>query len=288
MAWDVNRFKNELLLQRRLLLIGIAVVGGTLLSLIFAAWPLWGKIQTARDELIREQNKLAQIKQRAALVTGITEQDAENFALVGGALPLEKEPLQFLQALQQIGGKSGVSLSQYDLNPGIISTEAAVTATRRRSAAQRGTSRTMNIAVEFTGRFSDLLALVDNIEKARPIMEIESITVDPARRTQAGDTLTSNLQYTARLTIRTYYQPVDMSVLSKSTATALTKEQQKTLETLQAFSPWFANALDQESPQTLQPGVFQNTNLFGTLGPSPVPTRPSPSPEAILPIQSEE
>lgn len=266
--WDWSRIKNELLLQRRLLLIGIAVVIGCIGSLAFGAYPLIEKIQLAQANLKQEKAELAKIQQRAALVTGLNDEDRANFSLAAEALPLEKQPLALLQMLQALSGASNTSLTQYNLNPGVISTEsaAAPTTNRRRTGAAAVTAaKNMEITGEFAGSFSSLISLVQNVETARPIWEIESLTVDPVKRKTGS--ASANFTYTAKMTLRSYYHPITAASVGSATAQALTTQQKTTLTTLQEMKSWLPQESVDASGQNVQPGTFQNTDLFGLQNP---------------------
>lgn len=284
---DLHRWKNVLFLQRRMLVAGGAFVTGALAVAIFGGYPLWGNIQTVQINLRQEEQALAKIRQRVNLVRNLEEEDRENFALAAQALPVQKEPLALIRHLQSVSQQADVSLMSYDTSPGLISTESAQTGTSRRSRASRSASSALfiDLETEFAGSFDALRRLVALIEQSRPILEIQTLSLDPERRVVG--TGSAQLRYVAKIRLRSYYAIFDPKVLVTGGAQELNRNQLDTLETLKKMSGAELVLFDANA---LPSGGFTNNDIFGIeseVQPSPVPLL-IPAPEEVTETAPEE
>ena len=238
---------KRLLLRRKLVWavsFGLASVVMWLVS-GFVLWPMGIQVQT---DLTRTEQAVLAATQRSSVLTGIDPEDQQNFLRVAQTLPASKEPLVVLQALTDIAQEVSVTLSEYDTNPGLISTGAAVA--NRGATASR--VQNMNVAVEMTGTFQQIREALDLLESAAPIMEVTELSLSPNNRTeiQGGETA-----YRARLQLTSYFLPPTAAGTGAGVARALTPQQQ---EVFDRIILWRNRLPD----QPLTPEVFSRTNLF--------------------------
>ncbi len=265
MALDYARLKNTLLLQRRPLLMGIAFLVASLAILIFGAYPMWGNIETVQTNLRQEQSALDRMRQRANLVSSISEEDTRRFDIASDALPSQKEPLVTIRHLQALAAQSQVSLSMYDINPGLISTGSAAQeqSSSRRTRERRSSSaaQPLDIETEFSGTFGSIRRLIQLLEDSRPILEIQTLSLDPERRV-AGAT-GENMRYVAKIRLRSYYAVFDPRALVAGGVQPLSRDQQKTLEMLESMRTFLPQSQDGGRSTIIPEGGFTNTDIFG-------------------------
>lgn len=275
---DIQRLRTQLLLLRRELLVGVGLLVVSVGLLIFVAMPQWNRLQVIEGDIKQEETTLQRIQQRASLLSDISPEDQAQFSLVGLALPLGKQPLIILQTLEEVAGEAGVSLGKYDLNPGVISTQAAETTTRRVARAREAASSqalSMPVSVEIVGEFADIHRTLELIEETLPLMEVIEISLNPEKQVEFSTPTTS---YRVSLLIHTYYSPLDARELARQGAAPLTPAQQEALETISGLE---YRLLTTPEEQSGPPPQFDNANLFGSeVGvPTPLPATPTPTPQ---------
>lgn len=235
-------------LQRRQLLwsagLGVVSVTCVVLSMMW----IWPALQETQDSLHKLRQEATVSTQRAALLTNITAEDQQNFVRIAQALPPTKEPLVILQALEDIAQESSVTLSQFDTNPGLVSTVSAL--------PNRGGSGipTQNVVVsaELSGTFAQITQALERIESSAPVMEVTELSLRPDNRDAA---LSDQAIYNAEVAIMSFFYPPVAAGPGNSIAKALTSQQQSTLLTVQSWR----NRLPEP---TGTPPAFTRTNLF--------------------------
>ncbi len=281
---EARRLWSQLLLQRRNLLIAVVLLVASAALLIFGTMPFWTRSRVVQADITREKISLQRIQQRAALLTNIGPEEQNSFRRAGQALPLGKQPLVVLQSLEAVATEAKVSLGKYDLNPGLISTQAAETTRRvtRTKQARAAQAQVMPLSVEVVGQFSDIQRTIDLIEDSLPLMEVVEMSLNPEHQTDFSTPTTS---YIANLLLNTYYAPLNAKDLAKQGAAALSKAQQDTLALITGMTYRLTTAID----DTTAPPEFNNPNLFGVNQPTAVeasPPTPTPSPVPELPTET--
>jgi hypothetical protein len=280
-AFDLSRLKNTLLLQRKPLVVGASLLLSSVAILAFGAYPLWGNIDTVNTNLKQEQQALAKIRQRASLVSNLSDEDLEKFNIAADSLPTQKEPLGTVRHLQFVAAEAGVGLKKYDVNPGLISTDSAEeVTTSRRARARKSTSSTqfLDLETEFAGTFEELRRLIILLENARPILEIQTLTLDPEKRIVGA--AAANLEYVAKIRLRSYYAVFDPKVLVGAGVAPLSKEQEKTLTTLSKMRSWGVGTSQEGGTSTVPSGGFVNSDIFGLQNGASTSAKPILTPNA--------
>jgi hypothetical protein len=216
------------ILERRTLL--VSVVSGLIALLIWplGIWPLWNQYSSAQTQIRRLQNQVNQVSSRATLLQGVDAERREDFRRAEAALPLQKQPFAALLGLNEIASRSGVSLTSYDLNPGVVSTDSA------QSESQRPTANgifTFPLEVTFQGSFAQLQDAFRLIETTLPLFEIDEYSISPqANATDSADLVRSEL------TIRMVSAPLQAGEFARSTASQLSPKQQAVIEKLRTYT----------------------------------------------------
>lgn len=262
--FDFSRIKNTLLLQRKPLVMGVSLIGSSIAILAFGAYPLWGNIDTVRTNLKQEQQALAKIRQRANLVSSLSPEDMAKFGIAADALPTQKEPLATIKHLQSVAGEAGVFLAKYEINPGLISTESGqeVTTTRKAKDKKTGAStQFLDLDTEFGGTFANIRRLIVLLENSRPVLEIQTLTLDPERRAVGASN--ASIRYVAKIRLRSYYATFDPKTLVGSGVQPLNKDQQATLAQLTTMRTWSIGASENGGTTTVPDFNFVNSDIFG-------------------------
>lgn len=260
---DLKRWFNELWLQRRQLVIAV-VLGVSAVGLLFGVlYPLWGTISRAQTNIQQQKNVLSRLQQRAGIVTAVNEKDRESFALIQQAIPPFKEPILMLKTVEAIAQETGISLSQYDLSPGLVSTEsssvqAAPVRGRTTGSASSARLESIPMKVVVTGTFPQINQALAAFEESRPILEVQQLSITPARRGQTGGA--DRILYSAEVQLRSYYALFQPQQIARSEAQRLTAKQESTRDEIVSFRYWLPES---SAGNELDLRDFANMNFFG-------------------------
>lgn len=254
---DLEKQLNEWWIQRRQFVLAVGLFVGSLLLIFLGAYRLWQIASELQISLEQQRGELNKVVQRATLLNTISPDDRDGYILVEQALPRFKEPLQVMRTLEAIALQTQVSLGEYDLNPGIVSTESAQQSGSSRNRSSSARSDSLRLEIEISGSFQQITNAIVNMETSLPLMEITDLRIAPARRGATEDL--SNVQYTATLQIESYYANVNASQVAKGGAQQITPGQRRARDTLQEMTFWLESR-NSSAPQDA--GGAGKTNLF--------------------------
>ena len=251
---DIEKIANEWWIQRRQLVIAAGLFVGALVLLSFGAYRFWLVSSELQISIEQQEKELRSIEQRATVLNTITPEDKAGYLLVERALPRFKEPLQVMRTLEAISQDTQVSLGEYDLNPGIVSTESAVQAGSSRNRSKAAQSDTLRIEIEMSGTFQQLTTAIQNVEESMPIMEITDLRIAPARRNTEN---LATVQYTATIQLESYYSDVS-SAKAATGAQQISPGQRRAKEKLEAMQYW----LESRGSAQQDAGGDGNSDIF--------------------------
>lgn len=216
------------ILERRTLLVSVVCVLIALLIWPLGILPVWNQFSAAQTQTRRLQSQVNQATIRANLLQGLDTERLEDFKRAEAALPLQKQPFAALLGLNEIASRSGLSLTSYDLNPGVVSTDSAQTEAQRPTAAG-----VLNFPLEvtFQGSFTQLQEAFRLIETNLPLFEIDEYSISPQANSSGSADLVSS-----ELTIRMFSAPLQAGDFARSTATQLSPKQQAVVEKLRGYT----------------------------------------------------
>lgn len=260
---NIQKMIQELWLYRRALLFA----GGTLLLagavIFFALAPTWQQIAALQNQRKQEEARLQEAQARLELVRTAEQQYGAQYILSEQALPAQKEPLEFLSTLEVIANEARLQVVSYDLTPGLISTESAVTtgesvakakpSPKGQKAPKGPEVQSSTIEIELSGSFSGLKQFVLAIESALPAMEIDEMSLESAAGAASNN---ADRQYKALLTIRIYQLAVDVKKLAAGGAQPLTPAQKDVLRTLESMRVRVATQSAQPVSGGTNPEIF--------------------------------
>lgn len=258
---DIEKKLKEWWIQRRQFVIAVGLFLSSVLLLFFGAYRFWQIAEETQVTIEQKQKELNQVVQRATLLNTITPDDRAGYILVEQALPRFKEPLQVMRTLEAISQDTQISLGEYDLNPGVVSTEAAKQSGSSRNTSKSSKSKSqfqsLRFEIDASGSFQQLTTAIDYIEQSLPLMEVTDLRIAPARRSIAGDL--TNVEYTATLQLESYYLDIDAGQTVRAGAQQVSPGQRRARETLQNMKYWLESRTS-TAPQNLDD--TGNNDLF--------------------------
>jgi len=233
------------LIERRMLVISACIGVASLLLIGLGIWPAWQKIQTNTVALRRLDQQVSKSSQRVNILSKINKADNEKFERVAIALPEFKQPLSNLMAINTIASRSGVVIDDYNLNPGVVSTDsgqpAAVTTT-----ATKGVEN-FKFEVTLSGSLEQIEDAFAQIETSLPLMDIAAFDLTSSAKVPG--------QFQVTLSLLSRYAAISSAAVAKQPVVAINDEQTAIMETLQKFT------LPGEGSD-ITPQEFDNDNLF--------------------------
>lgn len=215
-------------LERRTLIVSIVCVAIAVIIWPVGIWPLWNRFSEAQSQVKRLQNQVNQVSARASLLQSLDAVRREDFRRAEAALPLQKQPFAALLGLNEIASRSGVVLSAYDLNPGIVSSDSAQAEGQRSNAASG--VQAFPIEVSLQGTMAQLQEAFRQIETNLPLFEIVEYSISQRTASSSADLVSSEL------TIRMFSAPLQASEFARATAAPLSAKQQAVAERLGGFT----------------------------------------------------
>ncbi|MCD8484264.1 hypothetical protein LRY65_00110 [Candidatus Woesebacteria bacterium] len=243
---DIEKKANEWWLQRRQLVIAVGLFLGAGLLLAVGAYQFWQIASQVQISITQKEEELSKAEQRATLLNTISPDDRTGYVLVEQALPRFKEPLQVLRTLEAISQETQVALGEYDLNPGVVSTESAQQSGSSRSRSSGSRTQSLIIEIEVTGSFSQITNAINSIEESLPLMEITDMRIAPSRRGSIGDL--AGVQYTATLQLVSYYADIPAQV-ARGGAQQISPSERRARGEIQEMEYWLEGASGASSQQ---------------------------------------
>jgi len=197
----------------------ILLLAGIIFILFQFTLPQIKQIIEARGELKREKERLVQLIEKSTQLEKLDEVTLKkNFQVAQEALPSEKDVSGLLFTLARLESESTLSASGFKINPGLISTPAAVPKVATPSGVAKGKAQeptevktkttaplsTLDFGLSLSGDFSALRSFLERIKEIRPLLLITSFNLSQEREASSG----------ADLKVQFYYQ-VQPSFLGK-------------------------------------------------------------------------
>jgi hypothetical protein len=233
------------LVERKQLLLSVVIVVLGVLVAVVGAWPLWQRIQSSQASLRKLQTQVNKDAQRLRVLESANAQDSGNFDLMALALPEFKQPLSNMITLGEIASRSGVVIVEYNLSPGVVSTDSAETQVTGKSGTDAFTFQ-----VTMQGNLDQVKQAFAEIETSLPLMEISRFDLSRNAKEEEEDL------YRTEITLVTRFIKLDPTEIAKQPAAALSAEQQSLLDTLRSF-----HAPGEGTKFT--PQQYENQQLFG-------------------------
>lgn len=257
-AAQLDQWKKEYWGQRRQLVLAIVLGVFSIGLMVLGGQQLSGLIGRTNASLRKERDTLAKIQRRVKLIEEITSDDRAAFDQAAKALPASKQPIAILRSLEEISEQTGMSVGHYDLNPGLIATEEALLAEKKK---QDEGIESFIIKLELTGSFTSLLDALQEIEQTLPLMEVMNLTISPVSQ-QLNENI-SLVPYKAELQVRSFFAILNANQIVEAARNSgtiqFTTENEQTMELIAPlrYRLTQTNILQGDLPN------FSNTDVFG-------------------------
>lgn len=246
---NINDWQQQLqyfVIERRMLVVSAAIGGASLLLVGLGIWPAWQKIQANTVALRRLEQQVTKSSQRVNILSKISEADNKKFERVAIALPEFKQPLNNLMAINTIASRSGVIIDDYNLNPGVVSTDSGQVTTVTTTASKGVES--FKFEVTLSGSLEQIETAFAQIETSLPLMDIAAFDLTSSAKIPG--------QYQVTLSLLSRYAGISSAAVAKQPVVAINAEQTAIMEILQKFS------LPGEGSD-ITPQEYNNDSLFG-------------------------
>lgn len=181
----------------------VFTVGLVALTLGIAGLGIYPQIQEVfalRAEHQKEKPQLDKLQAKLAELQNILfTEEFVHAPLVNEALPSKKPLLEFLTSLNSIAVVNNIAVTNFEINPGIIATDAAQIS---QTSKVKGPVDNLELNLEIEGTFDELQAFLLDIEKISPFTTITTLSL--GKGTSAADRGTDKL-ISAALTTKTYF-----------------------------------------------------------------------------------
>lgn len=188
-------------ITRRKLVYTVALVALGLAIIAFAIYPQIQESLSLQSLYSREQPQLEKLQAKLLDLRSIdSTTEYAQADIVNAALPSRKPLLEFLTSLNSIAVSNNITINNFQLSPGQISTESAGTTSQTR---QRVASvDTLELELEIEGSFDALQKFLLDIEKISPFTTITRLSL--GQGASAADRGT-NRPIKASLSTSTYF-----------------------------------------------------------------------------------
>jgi len=231
---DINL--QNLIRSRRFLVVAIVAGVLTLILLLIVIVPQFQGAFKSRKENIAAQKKLAQLRKKTVALDAVRSLPVyQQQELINKILPSRKAVFELLSALEQMGQRSGVSLSDLELAPGLLATESAQAQKNARVSSEnvRLGVETVTLRLNVTGGRAQINQFLQSVNQVMPLTSVTKMDLQSA----GGDNQlnTSNSQYKNQIELSTYFFTKSVSATVESELPALGAEEEVVLKSLGNF-----------------------------------------------------
>lgn len=146
-----------------------------IVSLIIFAFPSWGRMQDLRKQISAEETRIVVLKEKNAKLLDLSDQSdgvTKDFALFDQAITSENKIPELLTQVQKISESCGVSVTTLQFG----------------GETQQAGGRVQEVRLQYAveSSFSKLTCLVNAIEKASRLIDLESLRYSASINSETG------------------------------------------------------------------------------------------------------
>lgn len=211
-------------------LLAVVIVITAIIPQINQTYELYSEWQSEKPKLEKLRAKLADID-----AVTVSPEFAQ-VQLVDQTLPSKKPLLEVLTSLNSVTLQSGARVSDFEISPGIVATDAASLeeAQKLRSSTQ-GPYDALTLELEIEGGFNQLEQFMYLVERVAPFTTISELELN-TNSAQISELDESFDTFTATLQTDTYYFTQPISVTVEQALPRISSEDQLVLSELASFT----------------------------------------------------
>ncbi len=185
---------------RKYMVFTVGIVALIVCLVAFGMYPQVAAVLKLRAEYQNEKPKLDKLQAKLAELQNVLfTEEFVHAPLVNEALPSNKPLLEFLTSLNTIAVVNEIAVTNFEINPGIIATDASQV---NQASKAKGSVDSLELSLEIEGSFDQLQAFLLDIERISPFTTITTLSL--GKGASAADRGTDRL-ISASLTTKTYF-----------------------------------------------------------------------------------
>ena len=231
------------------------------LSVLFV-FPQGQRIVTETTQITLQQKKLSDATTKVAFLQALNGQDLERErTLLQTVLPSQKPVTPLISSMEKLAQDAGVTLKNFELNPGSVATTSATQTTTITKGFVPGVS-SLPLKLEVQGGFAQMNTFFKSLDNLVPLVNVKTINF-----TQLSQNITSagaDAQYKASVELESLYELQDATVAKidpNAVLTALSAQDNSLIASLSAqvaAQPAVTQTLFTSTPGS-QSGTFRTT-----------------------------
>lgn len=195
--------------------------------IVFAIIPQFKQAWELRGKAELEKPKLEKLNQKLAAIENIRfSPEFSQADFVNQALPSKKPLLELMVSLNSISIASGVTIERFELNPGMIATDAATARANQRNLKNQGDVDTLDIKMSVVGSDEAVEKFISQIEEIAPFTTVTRMTLSSLLNQEGAEFTSSNNDRRAELATSTFFfaKPI-VATIDNPLPTVSTNEQ---------------------------------------------------------------
>lgn len=214
----------------------ITVMGAVIL-------PNLRKVSGLRREVAVSRGELASLQEKATTLEGLDEDTlSQQIAILGQALPSDKNVFALLQSLSGLAAEKGVSLEGFEIAPGSIATETATSSSfsqeerEPRQDVRQQNLETLTASFTLAGEMTRITEYLSGVETLRPLLKFTNLKLSPLVRRSAVPATESSFPVSVDVELDFFYAPLPEHLGSIADPIVLISEKEQALyESLTSF-----------------------------------------------------
>jgi len=175
------------------------------LILLLALIPQIQQIFSIRSELEVEKPKLEKLDAKLAELDAVlfTPEYAQ-LDLVSEALPSKKPLLELLDSLNSAAQSSGVQITSFSINPGLVASDAAALAAKEAQKSNEDYDH-LRLELKLTGQFQQIQNFMAAAERFAPFTSVTTFSLVEQNRDSGVEQFQPDAQVRTTMTTDTYF-----------------------------------------------------------------------------------
>lgn len=224
------------------------VFGLIILLSVFLLLPKIGQIFIIRDKIKKQEAEIVKLAAKIADLSSLSEAELiGNSELLSAALPFDNDIFTFLAVVKKTLIDSNLTLEDFDVSPGVISSESAL------PASGVGVP-SVSMAISLSGTFENIRKFLEKTEKYLPIIRSESIEIASLPNSSSSAELIDK----SEMKLVFFYQPLRKKLTDfDAPLPKVSAAEQKLIEELRTYERYLP-----EEAEAGQPVLVGRESLF--------------------------